>query len=222
MKKLIISTLVASVFASSAAMADSYDDSNFVNVGVNGQYTMFSKVKTPGLAQSNVKARSAGYGANVGYAYAVDPSFRVGAELGYADLGKSKFSTVIDSGIKKSKKVKASQSVTPYIVKQKMFTALLTADCLVTPNWSVTGKVGPALVFQKTTGDATVATLKSHKVAPYVNLGTAYTLDNGLSVGVSYGHLFGSKSKSISDLANKKKVLSSNSVLLTVGYTFSF
>lgn len=221
MKKLIISTLAASVFASAAAMADTYDNSNFVNVGVNGQYTMFSKVKTPTAIQSNVKVKSAGYGANVGYAYALAPSFRVGAELGYADLGKSKFDVLIPASLPGVEGDAATINI-----KQHMFTALITANYLVTPNLSVIGKVGPALVSQttKTHGrlDGVEEKYSHHKVAPYVNLGTAYTFDNNLSVGVSYGHLFGSKTKSLSDLANKKKVLSSNSVQVTVGYTLPF
>lgn len=213
MKKLIISTLVASVFASSAAMADSYDDSNFVNVGVNGQYTMFSKAKTE-FSKTHIKYKSLGYGASIGYAYALDPSFRVGTELGYSDLGRYKVQEYADH----------------ILTKQHMLKALITADYFITPSWSITGKAGPALVYQSklesitgTSGEVYYGkTHKSHRLSPYVSLGTAYTLDNGLSVGVSYGHLFGSKFHSYSDLLNSKKVLSSNSVLLTVGYTFSF
>ena len=55
MKTLKISILVASVVAASAlagtAIADQTDQNNFVNVGINGQYTMFGN-HTPSLADN--------------------------------------------------------------------------------------------------------------------------------------------------------------------------
>lgn len=236
MKTLKISTLVASVVAASALAGSAFagqmnqDQNNFVNVGVNGAYTAFSKADLGNsnsvkgqvpitYAQSNNKSKSVGYGATLGYEYALVPSFRIGAELGYENLGK------YTTRVRQSSSL-YSQDVT---VKQHMFTVLATADYFITPNWNVIGKVGPAWVSQKSnllSGNWSATfkdgSYKAHKVAPYINLGTAYHFDNSMSVGVSYGHLFGSKVKSMNDLTSSKKVLSSNSVQLNLGYTFPF
>jgi opacity protein-like surface antigen len=237
MKTLKISTLVASVVAASALAGSAFagqmnqDQNNFVNVGINGQYTAFSKANVAngnvgGTQQLNNKTKSVGYGATIGYEYALVPSFRLGAELGYEDLGKSK-ATVATNVATDDPYYEA----TSMKIKEHMFTALVTSNYFITPNWNVIGKFGPAWVTQKTEigkySDGTYpngvpkGSYSAHKVAPYLNIGTAYHFDN-MSVGVSYGHLFGSKIKSISDLQNSKKVLSSNSVQLDLGYTFPF
>ena len=101
-----------------------------------------------------------------------------------------------------------------------MIDVLATADYFVNPNWDIIGKFGPAWVSQK--NEINSDTVHAHKIAPYINLGTAYHFDNNMSLGVSYGHLFGSKIKSEDDLTNKHKVQSVNSVQLDLGYTFPF
>ena len=230
------SVLSVAVIAASVASVSAFAADQFVNVGVNGAYTAFSKADLDGseylpvpspdfsVSQSNNKTKSMGYGATLGYEYALVPSFRIGAELGYENLGKTKFDMTDNYP-----SPYASAGTSNVSIKQHMFTLLATADYFVTPNWNIIGKVGPAWVSQDTSvgswpGNTAIVPIlagsyKAHKVAPYINLGTSYHFDN-MSVGVSYGHLFGSKIKSTTDLQNSKKVLSSNSLQLNLGYTF--
>ena len=234
------SVLSVAVIAASVASVSAFAADQFVNVGVNGAYTAFNKADLDGasyvraaehstISQSNNKNKSMGYGATLGYEYALVPSFRVGAELGYENLGKAKFD-ITDNHSPGSNPNPLNSGKSNVSIKQHMFTLLATADYFVTPNWNVIGKVGPAWVSQDTSvgswsnmeaqvKPAIPGSYKAHKVAPYINLGTSYHFDN-MSVGVSYGHLFGSKIKSTTDLQNSKKVLSSNSLQLNLGYTF--
>ena len=148
---LKISTLVATVVASSALASSAFagqmnqDQNNFVNVGINGQYTIFSKAKlldnldVGGLDQSS-KTKSMGYGATLGYEYALLPTFILGAELGYENLGKYKSTlTSNNEGFLTTINVE---------IKQHMFTALATFNYFITTNWNIIGKVGPAWVYR--------------------------------------------------------------------------
>lgn len=332
MKTLLkISTLVATVVAASAlastAIADQTDQNNFINLGLNGQYSFASKAN---IGQTSSKVHSMGYGVSAGYEYALTPSFRVGAEVGYEDLGKSSYNlpNLLDStsttnpstpsmsllkyyyfkngkapspkvinAVKLNNKISKYQKkhiqiehlghkgviaeityngkthiiksqkqynrvlnrinnkaakdfmkkhgVTPVTpipvnpihpvpsfndlaqnvqIKESMITVLATADYFVNPNWDIIGKFGPAWVSQKNEINRGMMndTVHAHKVVPYLSLGTAYHFENNMSVGVSYGHLFGSKINSIDDLYNKHKVQSVNSIQLDLGYTFPF
>ena len=91
------SLLSVAVIAASIASVSAFAADQFVNVGVNGAYTTFNKADVTSTkisasddtTQGNYKTKSMGYGATLGYEYALVPSFRIGAELGYENLGKS-------------------------------------------------------------------------------------------------------------------------------------
>jgi opacity protein-like surface antigen len=264
---LKISTLVATVVAASAlagtAFADQTDQNNFINLGLNGQYSFASKANLSDNdlgTQTASKNKGLGYGVDAGYQYAITPSFRLGAQIGYEQFANtsSDYSNTINpvgpfgpggtqniygpGGTQKQQPLGPggnqhligpggtqqptvpTTTITNIKIKESMVTVLVTAEYFVNPNWDIIGKFGPAWVSQKNeinTGSKNT-TVNAHKVAPYLNLGTAYHFENNMSVGVSYGHLFGSKINSEDDLANKHKVQSVNSVQLDLGYTFPF
>ena len=84
MKTLLkISTLVATVVAASAlagsAFAGQTTENNFINLGLNGQYSFASKsnLSDDFGTQTASKNKGLGYGVNAGYQYAISPSFRL-------------------------------------------------------------------------------------------------------------------------------------------------
>jgi OmpA-OmpF porin, OOP family len=226
MKISKISTLVAAAVAASVISVSAFASTqlpqqkvdfgaNVALAGISGP-SMNSLNNVSGNGSEEMKKGSLGYGAFIGYGYQIMPQFYLGAELGYQDNGHTKYKYKQDSDAT-SANVK---------IKSRMATLLATADYFVTPNWDVVGKFGPAYVWQKvdvngtTTLTQNVQSSKTHKVAPYVSLGTGYHFDNSMSVSVAYSHLFGSSNGSLE--VAKPKIRSVNSIQLTLGYTLPF
>jgi opacity protein-like surface antigen len=217
---LVAAAVAASVISVAAFAADSATlPQQKVDFGANVALAGISGPSMEDLATSTAtsqekKKGSLGYGAFVGYGYQVMPQFYLGAELGYQDNGHTKYNYSSSS---------ASANVK---IKSRMMTLLATADYFVTPNWDFVGKFGPAYVWQQVNVNGTttlyqnVQSSKTHKVAPYLSLGTGYHFDNNVSLSIAYDHLFGSSKGSL-DMA-KPKIRSVNAIQLTVGYTLPF
>ena len=218
---LVAAAVAASVISVAAFASDSANQlpqqkvdfgANVALAGISGP--SMEDLGTASATSKEMKKGSLGYGAFVGYGYQVMPQFYLGAELGYQDNGHTKYNYSSSS---------ASANVK---IKSRMMTLLATADYFVTPNWDVVGKFGPAYVWQQvnvngtTTLTQNVQSSKTHKVAPYVSLGTGYHFDNSMSVSIAYDHLFGSSNGNL-DVA-KPKIRSVNSIQLTLGYTLPF
>jgi opacity protein-like surface antigen len=220
MKISKISTLVAAAVAASVISVAAFasDSANQlpqqkVDFGINAAYAWLNAPSSESLNTGKKHVGHIGYGASVGYGYQVIPNLYLGADLGYQDNGRTKYNDSTASGANNNVKVKS-----------KMVTLLASADYFVTPNWDVVGKVGPAYVWQTvsyTNSTPSSVSNKTHKVAPYVSLGTGYHFDNSMSVSIAYDHLFGA-SKSSSITVAKPKIRSVNAIQLTVGYTLPF
>ena len=210
---LVAAAVAASVISVAAFAADNANQlpQQKVDMGINASYAWLN---SPSSALTNAGKKHVGhlgYGASVGYGYQVIPNLYLGADLGYQDNGRTKYDDNIPV-------------VTDVKVKSKMVTLLATADYFVTPNWDVIGKVGPAYVWQSVYMNpinGIQSKSKTHKVRPYVSLGTGYHFDNNMSVSIAYDHLFGANKNSSITVA-KPKIRSVNAIQLTVGYTLPF
>jgi outer membrane immunogenic protein len=222
MKISKISTLVAAAVAASvisvaafAAESATQLPQQKVDMGINAAYAWLNAPSSDSINTGKKHVGHIGYGASVGYGYQIVPKLYLGADLGYQDNGRTKYNDSTSGQLGANNNVK---------VKSKMVTLLASADYFVTPNWDVIGKVGPAYVWQTvsyTNSSSSSVSNKTHKVRPYVSLGTGYHFDNNMSVSVAYDHLFGANKNSLITVA-KPKIRSVNAIQLTVGYTLPF
>jgi OOP family OmpA-OmpF porin/outer membrane immunogenic protein len=176
------STLLAIALTSAGFMAlpaaQAADNSGFFINGNIGQSNL-----SKGIYDGN----DTGYGANIGYRWAVAPSFLLGVEGGYADLGSfapRSFSNISNASL-------------------KGWNAGINAHWNLTNNWYLSGRTGYfrgnlkgsyVTAFDPTTNIYVVSSVNGNNNNWYTGAGFGYDFNNNLSVGLNYDYYKSSKS----------------------------
>ena len=162
MRSLILAT--AALAAAAAVMPSRSEAASDGGFFVNG------RIGRSDLSKGRLDDNDTGYAANIGYRWAVAPSFLIGIEGGYTDLGEFSVRTPLQ---------KVTTSISGWNVGANgRFT--------IADRWYLTGRAG---LFR---GDTEV------KAAPfrsddnsnkwYAGIGFGYDFSNNLSVGLNYDY----------------------------------
>lgn len=117
-----------------------------------------------------------GYGVNVGYRWALSPTFALGIEGGYTDLGKfdakDRYS---DLGVSRA--------------SLKGFTAGVNGHFNITPQWYLSGRAGLFRADTKGwTNEAVPNYVDDNSTKWYAGAGFGYDFSNNFSVGMNYDY----------------------------------
>jgi opacity protein-like surface antigen len=147
-----------------------------------------------------------GWGAYIGYDFAVQPKTLIGVELGY-------------------KGVKGIQSSILFIFlhdsEQDASDLLLTAHYYIARGWHIFGKTGLAYVEARHTGQCiwcSGITHKERRIEPELSIGTGYTFFGRFDVHAAYTYIGGSNNHENQHL--KATVFSTNMLMLGISYKF--
>jgi len=117
-----------------------------------------------------------GYGVNVGYRWALSPTFALGLEGGYTDLGK------FDAKNRYSSLGVSRASV-------KGFTAGVNGHFNITPQWYLSGRAGLFRADTKGwTNEAVPNYVDDNSTKWYAGAGFGYDFSNNFSVGLNYDY----------------------------------
>ncbi|KPJ68189.1 MAG: hypothetical protein AMJ43_01955 [Coxiella sp. DG_40] len=153
---------------------------------------MFKTATYPDLSQSHDIGDFV-WGLHGGRTFDITPNMLVGAEVGYKDLGKSKYESKNGSG-------ELEQKLTRKVTQQAI-DALLTSDYYIWKNFNLFAKAGVAYV--ESTTKSTYSTpfmvdIESYNVKdsiwrlrPEMTLGMGYMFRNGIDVHVLYDYIYG-------------------------------
>lgn len=206
MRKLLsVTSAVALALVSSAAMAVTAQSGIVVTGGVG-----IGNLKTPTSFPSgdSYSAKNFGFAwdAGLGYQQALNPNMSVGVVLGYAQLGKSSFSSDGTNGTTQSFNNKAWQ-------------ILLNGTYLWTNGFNVFVDGGVARV--KTDSSGYRQEDSDTKTRPVVGFGAGYQFTQTLGANVAYEHMFGKDYSDVNDLVGHPTMpATSNTVTLNLTYTF--
>ena len=204
-KLLTITSAVALAIASSAAMAVTAQSGVFVTGGVG-----IGALKTPTNFPTGQGYSTKNYGfawdAGLGYQQALNTNILVGLEFGYAQLGKSSFSSDATGGTTESFTNKAWQ-------------VLLSGTYLWNNGFNLFVNGGAARV--KTDASGTYHGDSSTKTRPVIGFGAGYQFTQSIGANVAYEHMFGKDYSDANDL-NTNSTTPATSSTLTLNLTYTF
>jgi hypothetical protein len=185
------------------------------------------------------------WGAHVGYDFQTGSNSLVGVELGYKDLGRSKYSSNLGINFDEDSSIDFATDFSRKIDQQAV-DLLLSYHYFVYQGFNVFAKAGVADVYSKTrqnlsvsldTDDTTfnniripaaifngeISALSGSKsiwrLEPEVQLGAGYMFAQHVNVYAFYDHI-GDTDSSVGDHLTQAKVYNSNSVWAGISYTF--
>lgn len=222
---ITLSSITALSFAAAAPSLSSTDARNSMHIGLDLGYAGIQSPATEVYTQNAITNGSASYkighlayGANLGYDFALAPSWLLGPELGYYNFGYSQYKGTQGGVFNDNTKIRSSAA-----------DALARLTWMSQSGFNVFGKVGAAYVFQKAdsvvgfSNTAASNSRSTHTVAPEGDLGMGYQFANGLNLSVDYQHIFGhseSNDHFITSSYRAHNVYSTNALLGEVSYRF--
>ncbi|MGA9343441.1 MAG: porin family protein [Rhodanobacteraceae bacterium] len=165
MRNTLLSIAVGGALAAMVPTFAQAADSGFF---VNGNIGRSSLNETP------INDHDTGYGANIGYRWAVEPNALIGIEAGYTDLGNFHADAPVDAQ-----------------ARVRGWNVGANGHFNLNPNWYVSARAGlfrADLKVDQLLPDASIATLHDTHDSPYGGVGFGYDFSNNASVGLNYDY----------------------------------
>ena len=221
MKKRIIATSIVSVLASSPVFADVTAQSG-VYVGGLGGWSFASSPNQPnGFSKTN---KNFTWGGTLGYAYAMDQNFLLGAEASYLNFGKTEYA--------------GSYSLDGYTgqinenIKNSGVQLMLTGTYLMNDGFNTFVKLG---AIHEKTADSYSANVSDNgsnvysyattanvvQWVPAAAIGIGYMPVQNLNIALQYEHTFGANWNQAANAQNlPSKPMTQDALTLGLIYTF--
>jgi OOP family OmpA-OmpF porin/outer membrane immunogenic protein len=174
MRSTVFAIALATAGLSAVPALSHADDAN----GTNGGFFVNGNVGRSNLDKGVYNDDDTGYGANIGYRWALNPNVALGIEGGYTDLGKFDPRSSVDGlGIGRA--------------SVKGWTAGVNGHFNITPQWYLSGRAGLFRAdikggYLDATGTAVNIDDTSDKY--YAGAGFGYDFSNNFSVGLNYDY----------------------------------
>ncbi len=209
MKKLSCAALVvASCLAASSAFAVTAHSGVYVSAKGGYAWPAINAGTFAGTA-STVDNKGLVYGGDIGYDYALDTNYLIGAEFGYSEDGKVDVTGVSSAYAK---------------TKLSDWHLLATGTYLMDNGFNIFGKAGAARVHSSESDNLDgYESSSATKTVPQLGLGAGYLMDlntsGSLNTFVEYDHIFGKNYRNDST-SNSDKPATMD--ILKVGVTYKF
>ena len=174
MRSTVFAMALATAGLSAVPALSHADDAN----GTNGGFFVNGNVGRSNLDKGVYNDDDTGYGANIGYRWALNPNVALGIEGGYTDLGKFDPRSSVD-GLGTGR------------ASVKGWTAGVNGHFNITPQWYLSGRAGLFRAdikggYLDATGTAVNIDDTSDKY--YAGAGFGYDFSNNFSVGLNYDY----------------------------------
>lgn len=215
LKKVLVGLALAGLFVTSGAFAAS------LYVQGEGGYVRQS-VENWTVFQVKSQPNTYGVGGAVGLLFPAGTNLKLGAQVGYDYLGKSKYS--FSSNDPKNPLGAAYANASDRI----QTVDLLGIAKVPVGQFNLIGGAGAAYELStiKVAGDVPIANFngsekfEKHSIRPEVMAGVSYNLTKKLAAGVEYKHIFGDTIGSAKWVEDQGKSTTVNAVLATLSYKF--